>query len=164
MSLRRPGVLEVWTQLRFRTSRPTVGGDPKIEAYLDKKGVSWQFHPGVDPDQFDSNKSLNNQARFQAIDEKRVDQYAEAMKRGDEFPPVIAHGHMGKLVIADGNHRMQSAIKAKKPLNVYVINGDGLAIDALIQGLAPLERSDSSAGGWASRGARSFVGGPRPTT
>ena len=42
-------------------------------------------------------------------------QYAEAMKRGDEFPPVIAHGKMGKLIMADGNHRLQAAIKAKKP-------------------------------------------------
>ena len=38
------------------------------------------------------------------------------MKRGDEFPPVIAHGKMGKPILADGNHRLQAAIKAKRPL------------------------------------------------
>jgi hypothetical protein len=75
-------------------SRRRVGGDAKIEEYLDKKGVKWDFHPKVERDQFDTEKSLRNQARFQALDEKRVDTYAEAMKRGDEFPPVIAHGSL----------------------------------------------------------------------
>jgi hypothetical protein len=65
-------------------SRRNVGGDAKIEEYLDKKGVTWTFEPKVMPDQFDAEKSLRNQARFVASDEKRVDEYGEAMKRGDE--------------------------------------------------------------------------------
>lgn len=101
-----------------------AGGDAKIEEYLDSKGVQWEFHPAVETDQFDAQKSLHNQARFQPIDEKRVETYVEAMKRGDQFPPIIAHGKMGKLVVADGNHRLQSAIKAKKALPVYVITAD----------------------------------------
>ena len=54
-------------------------------------------------DQFDADKSLHNQARFLPIDEKRVETYTEAMRRGDQFPPVLAHGRMGKLVMAGGN-------------------------------------------------------------
>ena len=62
MSLRQRESHRHWIIFRFRTSKPKVGGDAKIEEYLDKKGVSWQFHPGVDPDQFDADKSLRNQA------------------------------------------------------------------------------------------------------
>lgn len=64
-----------------------VGGDAKIEEYLDKKGVSWQLHVGVDADLFDVEKSLRNQARFIAVDEKRVDQYAGRCAAGTSSLP-----------------------------------------------------------------------------
>lgn len=116
--------------LRTRTVHvpAVVGGDAKLEEWLDSKGVQWEFFPRLDPDQFDAEKSLHNQARFEPVDEKRVEQYAEAMRRGDQFPPVIAHGKLGKLVQADGNHRLQAAIKSKKPLDTYVISGDAKTI------------------------------------
>ena len=66
--------------------------DAEIEEYLDAKGVKWTFRPKVSPDEFDIDKSLRNQARFEPITEDRVNTYAEAMRRGDKFPPVIAHG------------------------------------------------------------------------
>lgn len=109
---------------RTRHEPSVVGGDAAIEDYLDSKGVKWEFQAKIDPEDFDADKSLHNQARFQAINEGRVDQYAEAMRRGDQFPPVIAHGKQGKLILADGNHRLQAAIKARKPLATYVISGD----------------------------------------
>lgn len=96
----------------------------KLEDWLDSKGVKWEFHPTLDVDQFDADKSLHNQARFEPIDEKRVESYVEAMRRGDKFPPVLAHGRMGKLILAGGNHRLQAAIRARKPLDTYVISGD----------------------------------------
>lgn len=106
-----------------------IGGDAKVEDYLDKKGVQWTFHPAVPVDQFDADKSLRNQARIaQPLDEKRVEQYAEDMRRGDEFPPVIAHGQPGKYVIADGNHRLAGATRAKRPLAVYHVVGDARTI------------------------------------
>lgn len=106
-----------------------AGGDAKIEEYLDKKGVTWVFHPRVDPTEFDATRSLQNQARIATpLDEKRVEMYAEAMRRGDEFPPVIAHGKPGKYVIADGNHRLQGSIRAKKPIAMYHIIGDARTI------------------------------------
>jgi hypothetical protein len=117
--------------LRTRTVQTSavVGGDAKIEEYLDKKGVTWVFHPRMEPDQFDAAKSLHNQARIATpLDDKRVDQYAEAMRRGEEFPPVIAHGKPGKYVIADGNHRLQASIRSKKPIPMYHITGDARTI------------------------------------
>ena len=117
--------------VRTRTVHtPSVaGGDAKIEEYLDKKGVTWTYHPAVEPSQFDAAKSLRNQARMGApLDEKRVDMYAEAMRRGDEFPPVIASGKPGEYLITDGNHRLHGGIAAKKPLSMYHIVGDARTI------------------------------------
>ena len=109
---------------------PSVaGGDAVLEEYLDKKGVTWVFHPRVEPSEFDAAKSLGNQARIaKPIDEARVEQYAEAMRRGEIFPPVIAHGKPGKYVIADGNHRLHGALRAKKPLRMYLISADARTI------------------------------------
>lgn len=110
--------------LKTRTiSTPTaVGGDAKIEEYLDAKGVKWTFRPKLAPAFFDFEKSLRNQVRFQAVDERRVDTYAEAMRRGDKFPPVIAHGAK-LLILCDGNHRGQASLKTNRPLDVYDITG-----------------------------------------
>jgi integrase/recombinase XerD len=74
---------------------------------LTAKGFKWEFLPGVKADQFDQVKSLRNQARVGTpLNEQRVDTYAESMKRGDKFPPVVAHGKMGKLEMADVNRAL----------------------------------------------------------
>lgn len=110
--------------VRTRTvSDATPGGDSKIEEYLDGKGVTWVFKTGVTVEEFDQEKSLRNQARFVPVDEDRVNLYAEAMRRGDKFPPVIAHTVRGKFVIVDGNHRLMAATKARKHLSVYDVTG-----------------------------------------
>lgn len=111
------------TRTRTRETASVAGGDARIEEDLDKKAVAWTFVAKVDPSQFDAERSLSNNARFTAIDEKRVEQYTEAMKRGDAFPPVVAHKQGNLFVITDGNHRLQAAIKAGKPLAVYDITG-----------------------------------------
>ena len=110
--------------IRTRTvsTAKAEGGDPKVEDYLDSKGVTWTFRKGVSVEEFDQDKSLHNQARFEPINEERVVQYADAMRRGDKFPPVIAHGSR-KLITADGNHRLMAAVKTRKTLDVYDITG-----------------------------------------
>lgn len=100
-----------------------AGGDARIEEKLTKRGVRWKFRPKVKPEEFDAERSVNNNARFEAIDKARVEQYTEDMKRGDSFPPVVAYEDKGALIITDGNHRLQAAINAKKPLAVYDISG-----------------------------------------
>ena len=106
-----------------------AGGDARIEEYLLSKGVDFVFHPSVGTDQFDAEKSLRNQARLLApLDQARVEQYSEAMRRGERFPPVIAHGSPSKYVIADGNHRLNAARLAKKPVAMYHIVGDARTI------------------------------------
>lgn len=109
-----------------------VGGDAKLEKWLDSKGVTWEFYPRLDVDQFDLDKSLHNQARFEPIDDQRVDSYTEAMKRGDQFPPVIAHGKLGKLIMADGN---------QPPAPAPLAHTDYPPFDPTGSGVDPGERS-----------------------
>jgi ParB-like chromosome segregation protein Spo0J len=114
----------VAVRTKTREVAAEVGGDARIEEELTKKGVTWAFDANADVEQFDPDESLRNQARFEPVDEKQVESYAEAMRRGDVFPPVIAsQNKRGKLVIIDGNHRLQAAIKAKKRIKVYDITG-----------------------------------------
>lgn len=52
-----------------------------------------------------------------------IDEYAEAMERGDIFPPVIAFSDGIDLWLASGFHRQAAAIKADKLLDVEVRKG-----------------------------------------
>lgn len=99
------------------------GGDARIEEELTRRGIQFTFEPKATPDLFDRERSRNNQARFEALDEKQVDTYAEAMKRGDVFPPVIAYKRAGLYVVVDGNHRLEAADRARKPIRVYDVSG-----------------------------------------
>lgn len=47
------------------------------------------------------------------IDDCTVAEYAEAMLRGDRFPPVVVFQNDGESIMADGFHRFRSARRAK---------------------------------------------------
>src|SRR4051812_39000956 len=101
-----------------------AGRRPDIEADLtDKYAVSWEYLENVGANQFDIETSLKNQARFEPLHEETVEEYAEAMGRGDLFPAVVAirRRKNGKLVIIDGNHRLAAAQRADVPLSVYEV-------------------------------------------
>jgi hypothetical protein len=106
--------------------KKAYGRRPDIEADLaDKFHVNYTLLHEVPTDQFDIDKSLANQARFEPLDEETVDTYREAVERGDEFPAVVAYrpGRAlgAKLVIIDGNHRLVAHDRAGKPINVYEV-------------------------------------------
>lgn len=102
--------------VRTRTQHTALaeGGDAKIEEYLDSLHVRYEFIPRANIGDFDVDRSERNNARFEAIDPKRVEAYAEAMKQGAEFPPTISYGKREAMIQADGNHRLQARIKARK--------------------------------------------------
>lgn len=64
----------------------------------------------------DIQKSLRNQARCgDPVSQEQVSIYKEAISGGDVFPPVVLFAEKNKkYVILDGNHRVSSAIAAKK--------------------------------------------------
>lgn len=101
------------------------GRRPDIEKELTEKyAVDWLYRPAVPLSQFDVEKSLHNQARFEPVDEKTVELYAEAVRRGDDFPAVLAYKPTarGRLVMIDGNHRLSAHIRADRPVNVYEVD------------------------------------------
>lgn len=103
------------------------GRRPDIEAMLrDDYTVDFAYLSNVDTTEFDIDKSLHNQARFEPVDEATVATYQDGVERGDQFPAVLAwrpgRGANPKLVVIDGNHRVVAHDRAGVPLDVYEID------------------------------------------
>jgi hypothetical protein len=47
------------------------------------------------------------------VDDSVVGEYAEAMVRGDRFPPVVVFQNNGDIIMADGFHRFRAARRAR---------------------------------------------------
>lgn len=97
--------------------------DPITEKHLNDRLVKWDYIDAVPLAKIDEKRSLQNQARFEPLDESTVARYAEAKERGDEFPaPVAAQAKGGQLVLLDGNHRYQADKRNKaSATDVYVV-------------------------------------------
>ena len=103
------------------------GRRPDIETDLnDKYHVQWTYLHAVPTNQFDIDKSLRNQARFEALDEETAAIYQEGVERGDAFPAVLAQrqgrGANPKFVIIDGNHRLIAHERAGAAIDVYEVD------------------------------------------
>lgn len=110
---------------RRRGTSLDPGRRPDIEQTLTEKyGVDWSYLSGVNTNQFDIEQSQKNQARFEAINEQTVEEYTEAVNRGDKFPAVVAFRPRknGRLVIIDGNHRLAAHDRAGAPIDVYEVD------------------------------------------
>lgn len=108
------------------TRKKDKGRRSEIEAELrDTYGVQFTYHPDVPTSEFDIDRSLKNQARFEPLDESVVATYQEAVERGDAFPAVIAYrpgrGRDPKLAAVDGNHRLVAHDRAGQPIDVYEV-------------------------------------------
>ena len=79
---------------------------------VNKMGLKWSYDI-IRAVNIDEKRSKHNHARKTAIIPDNVDDYADAMDRGDVFPMIVVARIDGdeKLVIAGGNHRYQAAIK-----------------------------------------------------
>lgn len=65
-----------------------------------------------------------------ALDERTVSEYADAMREGAEFPPVMVFEENGKMWLADGFHRVEAATRAgQSHIEATVTSGN--FIDAL---------------------------------
>ena len=105
------------------------------EQALTKQGVEWEYLEKFDLEDIDGAKSLRNQARLEeAVDQDLVDQYALAMKDGDQFPPlVIWKPNRGRYILIDGNQRLQAMRKLdRKRHDVYVVKTtDEMIVDRI---------------------------------
>ena len=60
-----------------------------------------------------------------SLDEAVIEEYAEAMKNGDRFPPIDVYFDGEDYYVADGFHRAKAAVKAGfEEINAKVHSGD----------------------------------------
>ena len=88
--------------------------DVNVEQYLASNGVEYVIDPAFDLSKIDVKASHRNQARIVPLDGTVVTLYAECMRRGDEFPPlVVAPLPTGKYLVVAGNHRHGALVNNK---------------------------------------------------
>jgi hypothetical protein len=105
---------------------------PDIEKMLAERNIEFEFIEGLSTSRFNREESLKNQARLgMTLNKETVERYVQAIDNGDQFPPVIAHEVKGKLVILDGNHRLNAHIQATAPIDAYICSGSGQALTML---------------------------------
>lgn len=93
-----------------------------VRSMLDRYEFRYELVRKVSIADIDRKKSQLNQARIShPIDEDQVLLYAEAMKNGDVFPPVVAYKSPTGCIIMDGNHRAEAADLADLTVDVYVV-------------------------------------------
>jgi hypothetical protein len=115
------------------TRRLEPGQRPDIEHRLTELGFTWEYHPGLPLDEFNSEKSLRNQARLgNPLKPDVVDRYRAALANGAKFPAVVAATQpSGGHLIVDGNHRY-AACSQRKGIDTYlIIDGDPQGITML---------------------------------
>lgn len=108
--------------------------DKKVEGLLARLGVAWDWI-SVNIDLIDAQASRDNQARLSGVlDEARVEEYAEAMKRGDTFPGLVAHAlGDGTFWLHGGNHRLAAAKRARRAsVDLYLIRTNDAGMRHLV--------------------------------
>lgn len=108
--------------------------DPKVEALLARLDVAWEWAT-VPLVLIDAQASRRNQARLSDIlAPGTVEEYAEAMRRGDRFPALVAHATgAGTFVLNGGNHRAEAArIAGRQSVAVYLIRTNDVGMRHLL--------------------------------
>jgi hypothetical protein len=108
--------------------------DPKVESLLARLGVPWEYI-SVNINLIDAAASRSNQARLSAeLDEGHVEEYAEAMKRGDTFPALVGHAlGDGTFFLNGGNHRLAAARRSgRTAIDLYLIRTNDAGMRHLV--------------------------------
>lgn len=84
------------------------------EQWLQERGIDYVLVE-VNLDEIDVEASHHNQVRFAPLTVDTIDQYARAMKRGDQFPPLLGRRlQNGRIILGDGNHTSAAALRVGK--------------------------------------------------
>lgn len=107
--------------------------DPKAEQMLENHMVDFVYQEDIPLDQFDADTSLKNQARIDPpLMPDVVTQYAEAIADGADFPAVIGYYDGDRIVLIDGNHRLNAHIKNdSEVIDAYIVDAAQDVIQAL---------------------------------
>lgn len=84
-----------------------------IEAWLNGQTPPVAFEPCrmIKLDQINESASRSNQARDIPVSTETVDRYAQMIRNGDKFPPMVVYRNGNKYVVIDGNNRLAAAKK-----------------------------------------------------
>jgi len=80
-----------------------------IEEWLQRHGVAYAPPSPIPMVLIDEKRSRNNQARRDAVVSDSVDRFANALRNGATFPPIVVFPLGGRLIIIDGNNRQAAA-------------------------------------------------------
>jgi uncharacterized ParB-like nuclease family protein len=111
------------------------------ESVCVKLGLEPIYHD-VDATEIDVAKSRQNRARPVSVNKDAVEEYSEAMKRGDVFPAIVVAkiGNQKQYVIAGGNHRHEAAMQnGCKTFRSIVVRCNETEFDALCKALNAVE-------------------------
>lgn len=100
--------------------------DKKVEAFLKKLGVKYEYQPKFKITDIDIEASRRNQVRTGAhVNDEQVLVYGIAMDSGEDFPPIVVHrlNPKNKAIVDDGNHRLKAItdVLELKHVEAYVV-------------------------------------------
>jgi hypothetical protein len=104
--------------------------NPIYEQALNNEGVEYVYLEKVPIDDINAAAGLRNQARLdEPVDDALQNNYADRMKAGDQFPPLVLHrpSQRGKFVPLDGNQRLGASNRpgvGKKWWDAYLVQCD----------------------------------------
>ena len=104
--------------------RPDTPTASQTERWLTDLEVEWTLVDPLDLARVDARASLRNQARDVPIDDETVERYADDMRGGDVFPPIIVREKNAGYVVLSGNHRWKATVAAKATIAAYVVRCD----------------------------------------
>lgn len=103
---------------------------PETEQRLNMEGASWHYEYDVPLSKIDRVASRQNQARFQPIDNDRVDDMVLFLASGGVFPALVGYyNRQGDIVLIDGNHRDETYIRAAQLNFKTVTTSDFYIVD-----------------------------------
>jgi hypothetical protein len=101
----------------------TFAASSDVERWIESFGVEYELFDGVPLDVIDKQASLRNQARRNPLNRDVAMVYAQAMKAGAIFPPVVGYFNGASIILVDGNHRFAGAESAgAEVIAVYVLD------------------------------------------
>lgn len=97
--------------------------EAKVEEWLNEEGIEWHYEPDVPLSKVDREASLKNQARYKAIDQDHVLELAIAAEEKELTAMVGYYNTDHRIVIIDGNHRMEAySLVARKTAGFYIVD------------------------------------------
>lgn len=98
--------------------------DLRVEQWLNQEGVGWHYELNIPLTKIDREASLKNQARFQAISQDHIIDLGIAVEKGSELPAMVGYyGKDRRIVLIDGNHRMEAySLVGKAVSDFYIVD------------------------------------------